>query len=193
MKSAILSVADKRGLEEIAAGLIGLGYCLYATDATYRHLRQASLPAIEVAELTGFPEILEGRVKTLHPMVFGGILADRSNLDHQLDVQRHRLPNIQVVVVNLYRFGMNPGVGNIDIGGHALLRSAAKNHASVVPVFDPAEYGYILRHLTAGDLTLSDRQAIASDAFKHCAAYDDLVARWLAEQSLEADLAATRT
>lgn len=189
MKSALLSVSDKAGLIELGKGLIALGHCLYATGGTHKHLRAAGVPAIEVSELTQFAEILGGRVKTLHPIVFGGILAERCNLEHQLDVQRYRLPDIQVVVVNLYPFAEAPCVGNIDIGGPTLLRAAAKNCESVVPVWNPAEYDYILRKLAEGGPDLATRNALASDAFGHCSAYDDLVAQWFASRALDLDIA----
>ena len=157
-KRALLSVSDKTGIVEFARGLVRLGFQLLSTGGTMRHLAAAGLPVTPVEELTGFPELLGGRVKTLHPKVHGGILADRDDPSHRDDLARHGIDAIDVVCVNLYPFeetvarpdvSWRDAVENIDIGGPALVRAAAKNHGHVVVVVRPADYDDVLEALAA--------------------------------------------
>ena len=184
---ALLSVSDKRGVEEFARGLYDLGYTLVASGGTARVLRAAGLEVTDVSALTGFPEIRDGRVKTLHPAVHGGILARRSPA-HLAELAQHGLAPIDVVVVNLYPFvetvaragvTLDEAVENIDIGGVALLRAGAKNFQHVVVVCDPADYDWVLERLRAGGLSESERRGLAAKAFRHTAGYDAAIAAYL--------------
>jgi phosphoribosylaminoimidazolecarboxamide formyltransferase/IMP cyclohydrolase len=186
MKRALLSVSDKTGLVEFARGLKGLGIELLSTGGTHKLLKDAGLPAREVADLTGFPEIMDGRVKTLHPKVHGGILGRRGTDDAVM--REHGIEPIDLVVVNLYPFAQTvakPGVTrdeaieNIDIGGPAMVRAAAKNHGHVAVVVDPADYGRVLDAARAGALPLALREQLAAKAFAHTAGYDARVAAYL--------------
>ena len=187
---ALLSVSDKAGLAELARGLHGLGVELLATGGTYRSIAAAGIPATEVADYTGFPELLNGRVKTLHPKVHGGILA-RRGLDEPA-LQAQAIVPIDLVAVNLYPFAATvarPGcteqqaIEQIDIGGPAMLRSAAKNHQDVLALADPADYGEALAALRSGGTGLALRRRLALKAFRHTAQYDAAVARYLARGS----------
>ncbi len=189
-RSALLSVSDKTGLIAFAQGLQRLGYRLIATGGTQQALSAAGLPVVSVSVVTGFPEMLEGRVKTLHPNVHGGILADRAKPDHLATLQTHNIETIDLVCVNLYPFAATvakPGIAldeaieNIDIGGPAMIRSAAKNHAGVVVVVDPADYDTLLTELKAegDDLPLARRRALAAKAYAHTGAYDAYISQWL--------------
>jgi phosphoribosylaminoimidazolecarboxamide formyltransferase/IMP cyclohydrolase len=186
MKRALLSVSDKTGLVEFARGLEGLGLELLSTGGTHKLLKDAGLPAREVSDLTGFPEIMDGRVKTLHPKVHGGILGRRGTDDAVM--REHGIEPIDLVVVNLYPFaqtiaraGVSPeeAIENIDIGGPAMVRAAAKNHAHVAVVVDPADYGRVLEAARAGGLSQALREQLAAKAFAHTAGYDARVAGWL--------------
>ena len=186
-KRAILSVYDKTGLIEFAQGLHDLDYELVASGGTARTLSAAGLPVVQVDEITGHPEILGGRVKTLHPAVHGGILARRTP-DHLAELAEHGIAPVDVVVCNLYPFAdtvARPGVTEaeaveeIDIGGVTLLRAAAKNFESVTVVCDPADYLAILAALRGGEMTLEARRRLALQAFRHTAAYDATIATWL--------------
>ena len=187
---ALLSVSDKTGLAELAQGLHGLGVELLATGGTYRSIATAGVPATEVADYTGFPELLNGRVKTLHPKVHGGILA-RRGLDEPA-LQAHAIAPIDLVAVNLYPFAARvarpdcteqQAIENIDIGGPAMLRSAAKNHRDVLVLADPSDYSEALAALRAGGTGLALRRRLALKAFRHTAQYDAAVARYLARGS----------
>lgn len=189
-KRALLSVSDKTGIVEFARGLVRLGFQLLSTGGTMRHLAAAGLPVTPVEELTGFPELLGGRVKTLHPKVHGGILADRDDPSHRDDLARHGIDAIDVVCVNLYPFeetvarpdvSWRDAVENIDIGGPALVRAAAKNHGHVVVVVRPADYDDVLEALAApGGVSTAMRRRLALTAFRHTAGYDRAVGDWLA-------------
>jgi len=190
----LLSVSDKTGLVDFARGLDALGFRLLSTGGTARALADAGLAVTEVAAYTGFPEMLDGRVKTLHPKVHGGILARRDLAAHAEALARHGIPPIDLVVVNLYPFRetvaradctLDEAIENIDIGGPAMLRSAAKNHAHVGVVVDPADYAALLAELKAGagSLSSSTRFALARKAFSHTAAYDAAISAYLASQS----------
>ncbi len=190
---ALLSVSDKRGLVEFARGLADLGYTLVASGGTARALRAAGLTVTDVSTLTGFPEILNGRVKTLHPAVHGGILARRTP-DHLAELERHHIAPIDVVVVNLYPFTetvarpdvtLDEAVEHIDIGGVALLRAAAKNFQHVTVVCDPGDYAWVVSRLGAGGPTEAERRALAVKAFRHTAAYDTAIAAYLGQEEAQ--------
>ena len=187
---ALLSVSDKTGLIEFARGLVALNVKLLSTGGTAKALVDAGLPVTEVAAYTGFPEMLDGRVKTLHPRVHGGILARRDLPAHVAALSSHDIPTIDLVVVNLYPFRetvAKPGctledaIENIDIGGPAMVRSAAKNHAHVGIVVDPADYPALLEELRAHGAMLSaaTRFTLAQKAFSHTAAYDGAISNYL--------------
>ncbi len=183
---ALLSVSDKTGLADFARGLVSRGFELVSTGGTARALRDAGLPVTDVAAVTGFPEMLDGRVKTLHPRVHAGLLADRRRADHREALAAVGIAPFELVVVNLYPFAAaarKPGlsfdelVEEIDIGGPSMVRAAAKNHASVVIVTSPARYGSVLDALDAGgSVPLGLRSALAVEAFRHTAAYDARIA-----------------
>jgi phosphoribosylaminoimidazolecarboxamide formyltransferase/IMP cyclohydrolase len=177
---ALLSVYDKTGLVELASGLAELGWELVSSGGTAGALAGAGLAVLAVEEVTGSPEMLDGRVKTLHPAVHGGILADRSKPAHLAQLEARDIVPIDLVVGNLYPFRSDPSVEMIDIGGPTMVRAAAKNHASVGVVVDPADYAAVLDELRAGG-ALSDatRRRLARAAFAHTAAYDAAIVRWL--------------
>ena len=181
---AILSVYDKTGLEEFAQGLSGLGYELVASGKTAAALGDAGILHTTVEAVTGSPEMLGGRVKTLHPRLHAGILADRTNPDHMADLQTHEIEPIGLVVCNLYPFRSEPSVEMIDIGGVTLLRAAAKNWAHVAVVVDPADYEAVLEGLQGtGTLDDASRLRLARKAFAHTAAYDAAIVGWFDEQT----------
>ncbi|MGI9120431.1 MAG: bifunctional phosphoribosylaminoimidazolecarboxamide formyltransferase/IMP cyclohydrolase [Acidimicrobiales bacterium] len=179
---ALLSVYDKAGLVELASGLVGLGWDLVSSGGTAAALVGAGLAVRPVEEVTGAPEMLDGRVKTLHPALHGGILADRSKPEHLAELDRRGIKPIDLVVSNLYPFRSDPSIEMIDIGGPAMVRAAAKNHASVGVVVNPADYGPVLEELSAGsgESGLSDvtRRRLARAAFAHTAAYDAAIVGW---------------
>src|SRR5438309_791659 len=188
---AILSVYDKTGVVDFARGLEALGFELFSTGGTEGLLREAGVTIRGVQELTGYPEMLGGRVKTLHPAVHGGILALRDDPGHLEELAQHGLKPIDLVVSNLYPFlqvardsgaHLSIALENIDIGGHTLLRAAAKNFLNVLPVCDPADYDRILEELQRPDsqgLNPDTRRRMAAKAFQHCAVYDTHVATYL--------------
>ena len=187
--TALLSVSDKEGLVALAEGLLAHGYRILSSGGTAAALAAAGLAVTKVAEHTGAPEILGGRVKTLHPRIHGGILAKRSDPAHQADLAAQAIDPIDVVVVNLYPFqrtvadpqvSWETAVENIDIGGPAMVRAAAKNHADVAVLTDPAQYGGFLEALAAGGADEALRRRLALAAFAHTAAYDAAIATWLA-------------
>jgi phosphoribosylaminoimidazolecarboxamide formyltransferase/IMP cyclohydrolase len=188
MPRALISVSDKRGVLEFAQGLVALGWDIISTGGTAAALRNAGLPVTPVEEVTGFPEILDGRVKTLHPAVHGGLLARRDNPDHAQALEAHGLVPIDLVAVNLYPFqatvakpdvAFEDAVENIDIGGPSMLRSAAKNHEFVLPVVDPVDYPRILELLRAGIVPPAVRKGLAAKVFAHTADYDAAIAGYL--------------
>ena len=191
---ALLSVYDKSGIVDLARGLSELGWELISSGGTSAALAEAGIDHVEVADLTGAPEMLGGRVKTLHPVIHGGILADRSKLEHLEDIERQGIGLIDLVVCNLYPFSSDPSVELIDVGGPTMVRAAAKNHDHVGIVVEPAEYGPVLDELRAnGSLSLDTRQRLARAAFAHTAGYDAAIVAWLDQQEppplgeLEAD------
>jgi phosphoribosylaminoimidazolecarboxamide formyltransferase/IMP cyclohydrolase len=188
-RRAILSVSDKTGLEPFALGLNDLGFELISTGGTARALREAGLKVTDVAAVTGFPEIMDGRVKTLHPAVHAALLARAGTDDAAL--QEHGIAAIDLVVVNLYPFEatiarcdctLEDAVENIDIGGPTMLRAAAKNHARVAVVVEPGDYDTVLDALRAGGVTSELRNRLAVTAFRHTARYDAAISRYLGEE-----------
>lgn len=190
IKRALLSVSDKDGLVELGTALAQHGVELVSTGGTARTLRQAGLAVRDVAELTGFPEMMDGRVKTLHPMVHGGLLAVRDNAEHIAAMTEHDIGAIDLVVVNLYPFvetvakgaGRDEIIENIDIGGPSMVRSAAKNHKFVGIVTDPGDYAGIIAELAdnGGALGLATRKKLAAKAYAATAAYDSAISSWFA-------------
>lgn len=178
---AVLSVDDKTGLPELAKALVAQGYELVASGGTAAALASAGVDHTSIAEVTGSPEMLGGRVKTLHPRVHAGILADLSNPAHVQDLEQQQIEPVGVVVCNLYPFGAAPSVENIDIGGVTLLRAAAKNWHRVLVVVDPADYPTVM----AGNIDEPARRRFAQKAFAHTAAYDAAIAKWI--EGAEAD------
>ncbi len=177
---ALLSVYDKTGLVELARGLSDLGWELVASGNTAKTLEEADLAHVQVADVTGSPEMLGGRVKTLHPRIHGGILADRSLPEHLSDLDSFGIEPIDLVVCNLYPFAASPSIETIDIGGPAMVRAAAKNHAHVGVVTSPADYLDVLAELrTRGELSDETRRRLARSAFAHTAAYDAAIVAWL--------------
>ncbi|WP_395095210.1 bifunctional phosphoribosylaminoimidazolecarboxamide formyltransferase/IMP cyclohydrolase [Armatimonas sp.] len=191
IKRALLSVSDKTGIVELAQALAGRGVELVSTGGTAKALKDAGLAVRAIDELTGFPEMLEGRVKTLHPNVHGGILADRDKPEHLATIAEHGIGPIDLVVVNLYPFAKtiaNPDVTledaieNIDIGGPAMVRSAAKNHQGVAIVVDPADYAQLLTENDGDGVSLAFRRKLMARAYAHTAAYDSLIASYFEKQ-----------
>ena len=180
---ALLSVYDKTGLTELGDALVGLGWELVSSGGTAAALVDAGVAVTEVSEVTGAAEMLDGRVKTLHPDIHGGILADLSRPEHVADLEARGIEPIDLVVVNLYPFTAQPGIEMIDIGGPAMVRAAAKNHAHVGIVTDPARYGDVLDELreSAGP-SAATRRRLARAAFAHTAAYDAAIVGWFDEQ-----------
>ncbi|MFS0737986.1 bifunctional phosphoribosylaminoimidazolecarboxamide formyltransferase/IMP cyclohydrolase [Sphingomonas sp. 1P06PA] len=184
IRRALLSVSDKTGLADLGRALASHGVELVSTGGTATALREAGLDVRDVSDLTGFPEMMDGRVKTLHPVVHGGLLAVRDNPEHQAAAQAHGIGAIDLVVVNLYPFAATVARGasrdeiieNIDIGGPSMVRSAAKNHAHVAIVTDPADYALV----AAGSTTLDDRRRLAARAYAATAEYDAMIASWFA-------------
>ncbi len=191
MPLALLSVSDKTGLVDFARGLAELGWELVSTGGTARALRGAGLTSMDISELTGFPEMMDGRVKTLHPKVHGALLGKRDDPAHSKAMDEHGIAPIDLVAVNLYPFretaareGVTPDdvIEQIDIGGPSMVRSAAKNFASVTVVVDPADYPRVLEALGSDDDALPLRRGLAGKAFAHTAAYDSAIAEWFARQ-----------
>jgi phosphoribosylaminoimidazolecarboxamide formyltransferase/IMP cyclohydrolase len=194
MPTALLSVSDKTGLPEFAASLQKLGWDLVSTGGTAAALRNAGLTVKDVSELTGFPEILDGRVKTLHPAVHAALLARRDREDHLATIAEHGISPISLVAVNLYPFeavAARPGVTsdevieNIDIGGPSMLRSAAKNFEAVTVIVDPSDYARVIAALEADDDDIDLRRLLAEKVFAHTAAYDAAIAHWFACERAE--------
>ncbi len=188
-RHALISVSDKTDLEALARGLHGAGYVLVSTGGSKAAIAGYGIPVKGVEELTGFPEMMDGRVKTLHPGVHGGLLARRDDESHMAAAASHNISMIDVLVVNLYPFratvtkpGVSyaDGVENIDIGGPAMIRAAAKNHAHVSVVVDPSDYADFLGEVSQeGGVSQAKRGYLAWKAFQHCSSYDALVSEWL--------------
>jgi phosphoribosylaminoimidazolecarboxamide formyltransferase / IMP cyclohydrolase len=188
IKRALLSVYDKAGLEDLASGLHAAGVEIVSTGSTAARIGAAGVPVTRVEDLTGFPECLDGRVKTLHPRVHAGLLADTANAGHEAQLAELGIEPFQLLVSNLYPFeatvasGASPEecVEQIDIGGPSMVRAAAKNHGSVAVIVDPSRYADVLAALAEGGFTLEQRRSLAVEAFAHTAAYDLAVASWFA-------------
>ena len=186
IRRALVSVYDKTGLEELGRALVGAGVEIVSTGSTAARLAAVGLPVTPVEALTGFPECLDGRVKTLHPRVHAGVLADLRNPDHERQLAELDIAPFQLVVVNLYPFAETVASGasaeecveQIDIGGPSMVRAAAKNHANVAVVVSPSGYDQVYAALAGGGFDLAARQALAGLAFQHTAAYDVAVASW---------------
>ncbi len=190
---ALLSVSDKTGIVEFARGLADLGIEIVSTGGTARALAQAGIPVRQVSELTGFPEIMDGRVKTLHPKIYAGMLALRDDRGHMQSAEEHEVEFVDLVCVNLYPFERTAAqrgvadaevIENIDIGGPTMIRAAAKNAAFVAPVVSPESYDAILAELREFDrrLSLPTRESLAAEAFSYTARYDTAIARWFQEK-----------
>ena len=179
MPIALLSVYDKTGVVELAAGLQAAGWRILSSGGTAKAVADAGVAVTDLADLTGLPAILDHRVVTLHPKVHGGLLADPTNEQHQADMALHGIEPIDLLVVNLYPFSSNPSIELIDIGGPAMVRAAAKNHAHVGVVVDPADYASVLGEIAAtGHLSAGTRRRLARDAFAAIAEYDAAIANW---------------
>ena len=189
---ALISVSDKSGLVEFARALAAEGVELISTGGTRKALADAGLPVLEVSEVTGFPEMMDGRVKTLHPKIHGGLLAIRDNADHAAAMRSHGIEPIDLLVVSLYPFEATVAKGadfetcieNIDIGGPAMIRAAAKNHAEVAVVIDPSDYAVVLAALRqhGGATTLALRRKLAAKAYARTGVYDAAISNWFADQ-----------
>jgi len=190
---ALLSVSDKTGIVEFARGLVELGIELVSTGGTARELSEAGLPVRSITDLTGFPEIMDGRVKTLHPKLYASLLAVRSDPAHVEAAAAHDVEPVDLVCVNLYPFERTAGtrgvsdaevIENIDIGGPTMIRAAAKNHAFSVPVVKPESYDAVLEEMKVSDrrVSLKTREALAAEAFAYMARYDTAIARWFQER-----------
>ncbi|HEV7167350.1 MAG TPA: bifunctional phosphoribosylaminoimidazolecarboxamide formyltransferase/IMP cyclohydrolase [Micrococcaceae bacterium] len=190
IRRALISVYDKTGLEELAAGLHAAGVRIVSTGSTAARIAAADIPVTGVEEVTGSPEMLDGRVKTLHPRIHGGILADRRLPEHVAQLKELDIEPFDLVVVNLYPFAETVASGapneevveQIDIGGPSMVRAAAKNHASVAVVVDPASYPEVVAAAQQGGFALAQRRRLASLAFAHTASYDNAVAAWTAKE-----------
>lgn len=194
IRRALLSVSDKRGLLDLASALRAHDVEIWSTGGTARTLREAGVDVTDVSQVTGFPEIMDGRVKTLHPAIHGGLLG-RSGVDEQV-MSDHGIQPIDLLIVNLYPFAatiakpgckLDEAIENIDIGGPAMLRAAAKNHQRVTVVVDPDDYGIITAALTSGGTQLSQRRQLAAKTYAHCARYDGQVAEYLGARATDPD------
>ena len=189
---AIISVSDKAGVTDFAKDLSQLGFEIFSTGGTKKALAEAGVPVKSISEITGFPEILDGRVKTLHPMVHGGLLAKRNLPAHMAELAKNKIEMIDLVAVNLYPFvqtvakegvTLDEALENIDIGGPTMIRAAAKNFPSVIVVVDPTDYQPVLERLRQGNLPLDERKRLAQKAFQHVAMYDTAISQYLRQDT----------
>jgi phosphoribosylaminoimidazolecarboxamide formyltransferase/IMP cyclohydrolase len=195
IRRALISVSDKTGLVELGKFLVGQGVEILSTGGTAKALRDAGVKVIEVSDHTGFPEMMDGRVKTLHPKIHGGLLARRDNAEDTAAMHKHGIAPIDLVIVNLYPFEATVAAGkseadcveNIDIGGPALIRAASKNHADVTVIVDSSDYTRLMEEMTAnkGATTLAFRKLLAGKAYRRTAAYDAAIGAWFAEKAGE--------
>jgi|TARA_B100001250_G_scaffold237426_1_gene204023 phosphoribosylaminoimidazolecarboxamide formyltransferase/IMP cyclohydrolase len=192
MSYALISVSDKNGINILARGLVDAGYKIISSGGTYAALNAEGIPVMRVSDYTGSPEILDGRVKTLHPKIHGGILAQRGNPSHDLDCKVNRIEHIDVVVVNLYPFKetvskpdvtLEEAIENIDIGGPSMVRSAAKNYKNVTVLTNPNQYSTFLKSLKGQTSVKPEtlRGQFMLEAFQHTAEYDQTISNWMAE------------
>ena len=189
VERALISLTDKAGCEDFARELAAMGIEILSTGGTAQKLRASGVAVKDVSEFTGFPEMLDGRVKTLHPLVHGGILNQRANAEHQAQCQQHGIKPIDIIAVNLYAFGkavakadctLATAIENIDIGGPTMLRASAKNFHDVTVIVDPADYPVVLAELKAqGNTTLATRFRLACKVFELTSAYDTAIIQWL--------------
>ncbi|HBG18360.1 MAG TPA: IMP cyclohydrolase [Desulfobulbaceae bacterium] len=196
IERALISLTDKSGIEGFAKELAGLGIELLSTGGTAKKLREAGLAVKDVSDFTGFPEMLDGRVKTLHPKVHGGILNQRANPEHQRQCAENGLKNIDLIAVNLYAFektvadpkcSLADAIENIDIGGPTLLRAAAKNFHDVTVIVDPADYPQVIQEIKeTGNTTLKTRFMLMKKVYALTAAYDTAISRWLEQVDVTA-------
>jgi phosphoribosylaminoimidazolecarboxamide formyltransferase / IMP cyclohydrolase len=202
IRTALLSVSDKTGIVDLARALAGHGVKLLSTGGTFKAIREAGLDVTDVSDVTGFPEIMDGRVKTLHPGVHGGLLAIRDDAEHVKAMEEHKIGAIDLAVINLYPFEEVRAAGgdypttveNIDIGGPAMIRAAAKNHAYVTIVTDPQDYPQLIEAMRAdeGKTAYAFRQKLAARAYSRTAAYDTMISNWFAE-ALDIEMPRYRT
>ena len=185
MPRALLSVYDKTGIVDFASALHALGWDIVSSGGTAKTVADAGVPVVDIADITGFPPMLDHRVVTLHPKVHGGILADRDNPGHVAEMAQHGIQGIDLVVVNLYPFASNPGVELIDIGGPAMVRAAAKNFSHVGVVVDTADYADVLEAIEGGYFGVGARRVLAQKAFRITSAYDAAIASWLADDTVD--------
>lgn len=191
MKRALISVSDKAGIVEFSKKLVDLGIEILSTGGTKKLLDENQVPCVQVSDFTKFPEMLDGRVKTLHPMIHGGILGIRNNIEHMKQMKQHGIEPIDIVVINLYPFketiskpdvAWEDAIENIDIGGPAMVRSSAKNHEDVVILVEPVDYDEVIDQLKeTGTVSLETKRRLAAKAFRHTAAYDALIAGFLSD------------
>jgi phosphoribosylaminoimidazolecarboxamide formyltransferase/IMP cyclohydrolase len=194
-KRALISVSDKNGITDFARELVSLGFELISTGGTKKALQEQGIPVMSVSDVTGFPEILEGRVKTLNPFIHGGLLSKHDNPDHLKQLDEHGIQPIQLVCVNLYPFQQTiakpdvtvaDAIENIDIGGPSMLRASAKNHQYLTVVVDPADYATVIEEFKEeGTTTLETRRKLAAKVFRHTAAYDALIAEYMTNLAQE--------
>lgn len=195
-KRALISVSDKTGIEGLGKVLTDLKVEILSTGGTAKLFKEKGIPVTDVADYTGFPEMLDGRVKTLHPKIHGGILAIRSNSSHLKALEEHSIGLIDLVIINLYPFRQTAQkksasfediIEMIDIGGPSLIRAGSKNFMDVIVIVDPADYAWLIEHIKKDDITEDDRLRLAAKAFNHTAAYDSVIANWL-NKKLEKDM-----
>ena len=190
IKRALISVYDKTGLIDLGKELHAAGVTILSTGSTAKNLATAGIPVTPVEEYTGFPEMMGGRVKTLHPRIHGGILADQNNPEHLAAIASHDIAPFDLIVINLYPFTETIAssddyaecIEQIDIGGPSMLRGAAKNHGSVAVVSSPKQYSTIFEALKSGGFTLEERTRLAMETFRTTAEYDSAIATWLGER-----------
>jgi phosphoribosylaminoimidazolecarboxamide formyltransferase/IMP cyclohydrolase len=197
VERALISLTDKSGIEDFAKALTGLGVEILSTGGTAKKMREAGIEVRDVSDFTGFPEMLDGRVKTLHPLVHGGILNQRENADHQQQCKEHGIKPIDIVAVNLYAFektvadpncSLGDAIENIDIGGPTLLRASAKNFQDVTVIVDPADYDQVLSEIReTGNTTLKTRFKLAVKVFQLTSGYDTTIADWLVKVDVDAN------
>lgn len=197
IERALISLTDKSGIEGFAKELADLGIEILSTGGTASKIRESGVPVMDVSEFTGFPEMLDGRVKTLHPKVHGGILNQRHNEDHQTQCKEHGLKNIDLIAVNLYAFektvadpncSLADAIENIDIGGPTMLRSSAKNFQDVTVIVDPADYPQVLKEIKeTGNTTLKTRFRLAAKVFALTAQYDTKISAWLEKVDVDSN------
>ncbi len=197
VERALISLTDKSGIEGFAKELADLGVEILSTGGTAAKIRESGIDVMDVSEFTGFPEMLDGRVKTLHPKVHGGILNQRANKDHQKQCAEHGLKNIDIIAVNLYAFektiadpncSLADAIENIDIGGPTMLRASAKNFNDVTVIVDPADYDQVLKEIKeTGNTTLKTRFRLAAKVFKLTSVYDTTISAWLEKVDVDAN------